>query len=93
MWQLLSTGLAIYGGYKLHKSGKLNGLINKGKNFKVGSLPDDKLLSTNKGFKKIKVSETLKETLSKVNPHRGDPAYKNNCTACSVTTFFTSIRI
>ena len=82
-----ATSLAVYGGYKLYKSGKLDGLINKGK-VKVGSLLDEELLSSAKnGFKKMKVRESLSETLSKINPNRGNPVYNNNCTACSFTTF------
>ena len=61
--------------------------IDKGKH-KAGSLFDEKVISSaTNGFKKVRKTETLAETLSKVNPLRGNPEYKNNCTACSLTTF------
>ncbi len=40
---------------------------------------------TEHGFKKLVKPESLRESLQNVNPNRGNPAYQNNCTYCSVT--------
>ena len=89
------AGLTVYGGYKLYQSGAFNRDLptNAGKEaIKTifGDAPDfqvieDSANSAADGLKRLKTAETLSETITKVNPHRGDPHYKNNCAYCGIT--------
>ncbi len=58
---------------------------------KANDLLGKKASETVGGIKKLAKPETLEETLRNVNPNRGNPLYKNNCTYCSVTTYLRSI--
>ena len=40
------------------------------------------------GLKRLAKAESLSETLKNVNPNRGNPDYNNNCTLCSIASFF-----
>lgn len=96
-----AAALATYGGYKLYKSGKLDGLIEKGKkltgddladigdkpisDFKQASIP--KVTETVNGFKKLAQPESFADTLNKTNPQRGNPLYNNNCVLCAIAGF------
>ena len=77
---LAASALVVCGGYYLHKSGKLDGLINKGKSSLVGKgIEIDKPQIP---FKKLTKRESIEEAISKVNPN-GD---RNNCFNCVVAT-------
>lgn len=39
------------------------------------------------GIKKMATKETLSDTIKNANPHFGDDAYINNCSACGVASF------
>lgn len=101
----VGVGLAAYGTYRLVKSGKLDKYIDIGKNKadsllkkKAGDIKVDDILnsasttkSVTKGIKKLSKPETLSDTIKHVNPNRGNPAYKNNCTYCSITAFLRTL--
>ena len=81
------SALAIYGGYKLAKSGKIKELSSIGKErvdslLKSGDAPDEL-----NGIKKLKVPESMEDTLKNTNPLNGTPEGRNNCTNCAVTAF------
>ena len=73
-----ATALAVYGGYRLAKSGKLGELINAGKQ-KVTAMFGS---TSQSGFKKLKNKETVEEVISKVNPTKS----RKNCYNCVVAT-------
>lgn len=77
-----AVAVAAIGTYALYKSGKLDFLARKGKQALAGELPQ--------GLKKLKVSESLSDTLRNANPHRGDPSYFNNCSSCGIAAFLRS---
>lgn len=81
---------------------KLNDLLDKKKSLKVGDSTDSTNLGKQKirdllglpkpqssigGIKRLAHSESLEDTLKKVNPHKGKLKYSNNCTFCSIATF------
>lgn len=89
---VVATALVSYGSYRLVKSGKLDGVINSGKS-KLDSIFSNKknrsqtvqgLIDdgTIDGFKKIKTTESITDSLSKVNPTKAH----NNCYNCVVAT-------
>ena len=75
------TGLAIYGGYKLYKSGVITDVPKA-----VGDASAIFETVSNigaDGFKVLSKPETLEDTLRNANPNPNDPAKANNCTfAC-----------
>lgn len=55
---------------------------------KIGDiLKESASKTTVKGIKKLAKLESLADTIKNVNPNRGNPAYKNNCTFCSVASY------
>lgn len=55
---------------------------------KIGDiLKESASKTTVKGIKKLAKPESLADTIKNVNPNRGNPAYKNNCTFCSVASY------
>jgi len=96
-----ATALAVYGGYKLKQSGKLDPLIDKGKKLTGDILdqfgdkpissfdpaPVQKTVETVKGFRKLAQPESLTDTLRKTNPLRGTDEAKNNCVLCAISAF------
>lgn len=70
------------------KAGGTDDAIERGKQ-KVESIlgKTQKAAQSAGGIKRLSKLESLGETLNKVNPHRGNPEYKNNCTLCSITAF------
>lgn len=80
----VATGLAAYGTYRLVKSGKLNKLVNLGKNkaepFLVGQAPEAPKVFA----KKLSEPESILDTLTKANPLRGNKEGVNNCVPCSI---------
>lgn len=100
---LAATALIAYGGYKLKQSGKLDDLIEKGKQLtgdalgKMGDKPvsnlgqapvaTQKAVETVKGFKKLAEPESFADTLKKTNPFRGNDQYDNNCVLCAIAGF------
>ena len=61
---------------------------------KIGDQKVDNLLknastakTVSNGIKKLSNPETLADTIKNVNPNRGNPTYKNNCTFCSVASY------
>lgn len=55
---------------------------------KIGDiLKESASKTTVKGIKKFAKPESLADTIKNVNPNRGNPAYKNNCTFCSVASY------
>lgn len=73
-------------------------LKKKAGDSKVGDIKVDDILnsasttkSVTKGIKKLSKPETLSDTIKHVNPNRGNPAYKNNCTYCSITAFLRTL--
>ena len=78
----VAAALAVYGGYQLYKSGHLSLLVKKGRAALAGELPDS--------IKRLPISEKLSDTLKNTNPHRGEVAYKNNCSSCGIVAFLRS---
>lgn len=80
----VATTLAAYGGYKLYKSGKLDSLIETGREkFKKTSpnsakVNDLKLDSSIGKLKKLSHKETVEDAISKANP----TGSHNNCYNC-----------
>lgn len=81
---------------------KLNDLLDKKKSLKVGDSTDSTNLGKQKirdllglpkpqssigGIKRLAHSESLEDTLKKVNPLGRSDKGKNNCTFCSIATF------
>lgn len=93
--------LVTYGAYKLNQSGKLDPLVEKGKQLtgdildKFGDkpissfdpAPAQKAVETVKGFKKLAQPESLADTLKKANPLRIDEDGKNNCVLSAIAGF------
>lgn len=82
----VATSLAIYGGYKLYKSGKLDNLLNIGKGKTESLINDNKDILVN-GLKKMTSKETLSDTIGKANPLKGTLEGKNNCVPSSIASF------
>ncbi len=92
------AGLAVYGGYKLYESGKLDGLIENGRascnstlskvSLNVDDLKDfagSGEFDTSAIFKDLPgKKESLEETLKYTNPLRNDVEGKNNCVYCGI---------
>ena len=86
------TALAAYGVYRLHKSGKLDSLVSSGKDklqalFSKGKFGERKvseLVSEKTGgiFRRLQHSETIEESVSRINPSGSD----RNCYNCAVAT-------
>ena len=79
------TALAAYGGYRLAKSGKLDGLIDAGKQRVTGILGDVSEKSTSassSGLKMLDHKESVEEAVSKANPTRN----LKNCYNCVTAT-------
>lgn len=94
---IAATALVAYGSYRLYKSGKLDGLISKGKSFvnksnKTASNPsiktgsDSKLMGGMNGFKTKKLKSSITDDLRATNPlfRTGQAAFTNNCGNCSI---------
>lgn len=69
-------------------------LKKKAGDTKIGNQKVDNLLknastakTVSNGIKKLSKPETLADTIKNVNPNRGNPTYKNNCTFCSVASY------
>ena len=79
------TALAAYGGYRLAKSGKLDGLVDAGKRRVTGILGDISEKSgsaRSSGLKMLDHKESVEEAVSKANP-TGD---LENCYNCVTAT-------
>ena len=72
-----AAGLLIYGGYRLHKSGKINKNILRGK-----EIVDKSVGGSANGIESVNGESNW----MKINPKRltGDPAYQYNCGNCCV---------
>lgn len=96
------AAIAAYGTYKLAKSGKLNELVDVGreklnallgkKDILAGSADDffeqaKKPVRTEGGFKKLAKRETIAEAIKHTNPLLGKQEGKNNCSACGIAAF------
>lgn len=83
----VATALAVYGGYRLAKSGKLDGVINKGRSalnkLHTGGLT---VSDAKDGFDLQKYQSSVKENLRKVNPKFSQlkPKSYMNCGNCSI---------
>lgn len=75
--------LAAYGGYKLHQIYK-DKAVDLGKSKLSGDLPEQ---IVEHGLKKLKVKESLSDTLSRSNPLRDTPEGKNNCSLAGLAGF------
>lgn len=79
------TALAAYGGYRLAKSGKLDGLVDAGKRRVTGILGDISEKSgsaRSSGLKMLDHKESVEEAVSKANPTRN----LKNCYNCVTAT-------
>lgn len=79
------TALAAYGGYRLAKSGKLDGLVDAGKRRVTGILGDISEKSTSassSGLKMLDRKESVEEAVSKANP----TGNHYNCYNCVTAT-------
>jgi len=76
-----AVALAAYGTYKLNESGKLEPLIDKGKD-----VVDNLLGRGNDGGKSIKPESFIKKINPKYDPspYVFDGSYKNNCANCAI---------
>lgn len=76
-----ATALVAYGGYKLGKSGKLDGFISRGK----GSMDLKGInsgIANNGAFKKLRAKESVSEVIHNANPLKSN----NNCYNVVVTS-------
>ena len=75
----VGTALVAYGGYQLYKSGKLDGLINKGKeSLMEKGVEIDGPIDTNNSLnrpKKLSAKPTIQQVIEVGNPSK----YRNNC--------------
>lgn len=81
-----TAALVTIGAYKLGKSGKLDGLINRGR--KAVDADADAILKESKGaFKKLSKPEPLDTVIQNANPLKGSIEGKNNCVPSSIASF------
>ncbi len=75
---IAATALVAYGSYRLYKSGKLDGLIGKGKAALQGSADGANI----GGFSTKKKPKNVEEAIKGLNRYRGIKGQKENCTFC-----------
>lgn len=80
----VTAALLTVGAYKLGKSGKLDGLINRGRE----AVDAGDILNESKGaFKKLSKPESLDTVIQNANPLKGSIEGKNNCVPSSIASF------
>lgn len=87
-----TTALAVYGGYKLYKSGNLDGIIDKGKNIlgkdKSGKQIVDEYVSFGNGIeiKRMNKNLPIEEDIKLINPKFSifNKNYNMNCGNCTI---------
>lgn len=98
---VVAAALVTYGTYKLKQSGRLDPLIDKGRDAvnqllgknkiggEFGDFSSGKVLVNSYGdkIKTLTNPEALSDTLRKVNPLRSSDAGRNNCTYCALASF------
>lgn len=93
---LAITALAAYGGYRLYKSGALNGLLAKGKNLvkqphsSVPPKPNHLNEAVEHGYKKVASEETFDDMAKKVNPYGKESGGSYNCWSCGIAGYLRS---
>lgn len=78
--------LAAYGGYKLKQVYSNKAAIAMGKSKLAGDLPTE----IEHGLKKLKVKESLSETIQNANPLKDTKEGKNNCSIAGIAGFMRS---
>lgn len=73
-------------------SGDIAGSVDFGKQ-KIDDLINASGSTTNtiSGFKRMSSKEAISDIIKNANPNRGNSLYNNNCTYCSVASYFRSI--
>ena len=69
---------------------KKSGDVNKAKIGVIHEYASTQKKATTNGIKKLAKAENISEVIKNVNPHIGDTAYKNNCSACGIASFLRS---